>query len=177
MTPKWYFPAPVSSWHKEFPQIASMYPRGSQRPPASFWVPLRSVYESDPRSFQIIACALGLRQCENLLMSFRSGPSVFYTPLDLLHTRFTDQMFWELIFPAQDSLVGSLMSSTPHSLGRTSAIVIIFLFVSKLPSYMSLDCIAPPPLSPSYCGSSSISLLWKFFSLWVLRSFSLMIAL
>lgn len=100
-------------------------------------------------------------------MAFRSGASVFYTPLDLLHTRFTDlrsQMFWELIFPAQDSLVGSLMlSRTPHSLGRTSAIVIIFLFVSNLPSYMSLDCIASPPLSPSCCGSSSISLLWKIF--------------
>ena len=144
MTPKWYLPAPVSSWHKEFSQIASMYPRGVPETSCLF-LSLRSVCESNPRSFQIIAC-LGLKQCESLLMTFRSGASVFYTLLDLLHTRSTDlqsQMFWELIFPVQDSLVGSLMlSRTPHSLGRTSAIVIILLFVGNLPSYMSLDCIA-----------------------------------
>ena len=70
----------------------------------------RSAGRSDPGSFQIIPSALGTRTYEILHVSFKSRVSVSHrdssgtpqaSPIAL-----QSQMFWELIFLAQDPQVG-----------------------------------------------------------------------
>ena len=138
----------------------------SQRPPASFWVSLKSVCGSDPGSFQIIACALGLRGCENLHMPFKNRVSVFFIPLTLLYTRSTglqSQMFWGLIFPVQDPLLRSLMLGSDPSLLGEKLCNCDYPPVCGPPTQVCgswLYCISTPPphlvVVPSlylYCGN------------------------
>jgi len=105
---------------------------------------LRSASESDPGSFQITASALGLETCEILCKLLKSRVSVFYSPQSLLYASSADLqswMFWALVLLGQNppGWGAHCGAWTPHSLERTSAIVIILLFVSQLPRDVGLD--------------------------------------
>ena len=110
---------------------------------------------SDPGSFQITASALGHRACETLCVPFKSWVSISYSPVGLPKvnpTGFQSQMLWGFTCLVQDSWAGQKSQCGPqtsHSFGRTSAVVIIHLFVDHLPGdNMGLDCIPTPPLLP-----------------------------
>lgn len=73
-------------------------PSALQKPPRSGG--------SEPGSFQITASALGPAACEILCDPFKSGFSISYSPWASPNVSPTDlqsQIFWDLIFPEQDS--------------------------------------------------------------------------
>ena len=72
-------------------------------------------------------------------------------------------MFWRFIFLVQEPWAGEPVcgACTPHTLGRTSAVVTIFSFVGHL---WVLTILSLRPSYLSYCGSFFISLVWKTFS-------------
>ena len=135
-------------------------------PPASVGGSPRSASGSLPSFFQITASALVLGSCEILCTPFKSGVSVSYRPLAVLYaspTSLQSQMFWRFIFLVQEPWAGEPVcgACTPHTLGRTSAVVTIFSFVGHL---WVLTILSLRPSYLSYCGSFFISLVWKTFS-------------
>ena len=144
-------------------------PQGElQLPPASLGDSPKSAGRSDPSSFQIAASTLGPVVCEILCVPFKSGfsfpqPSVFPkskpclpSKLNILGAHLPD------IRPRAQS--GALIL---HSLGRTSAIVIILPSMGHPPGYMmSLDYTTPLPHLP-------ISLWFFLYIFSCIRSFLL----
>ena len=97
-----------------------LWPQGEpQLPPASLGGSPRSVGKSDPGSFWITACALGLRACEILCASFKSGVSISHSPLALLKVRpaaFKAKCSGGLSCWCRTPGLGSPMWSSDHSL-------------------------------------------------------------
>ena len=110
----------------------------------------RAASESDPGFFQIVASELGLTMCEILHVPCLSGVSISYRPLALLNASCTfkgrysgglsswcqDPHDWEAWYG----------SWTHHSLGRTSAIVTILLFIGYLLGSWLYHVSTPPTL-------------------------------
>ena len=83
--------------------------RESQLSPASPAGSPRSASRSDPDAFQTAASVLGLKVSEVLCVPFKSGVSVFYSPLALPNispTGFQSQIFGGLVFSVQDPQAG-----------------------------------------------------------------------
>ena len=150
---------------------------GCQLPPASPGGSPRPVSGSYPGFFQISASALGPRACEILCALFKSGVSIPHIPLDLPKVRpisFQSQMFWGLIFQVQDPFPEPPWcgAQVTHSLGRTSATLIILLFVGHTPRGMNLDYITSLffcslVVAPSLfsCRRSLLLVFWLFLSI------------
>ena len=152
-----------------------------QLPPASPGGSPRLASGSDSGSFQITASALGPGACEILCAPFKSGV-YFPQPSSSPESK--------LCWPSKPNVLGAHLpgaglpgwgaqcgAQTLCSLGRTSAIVIIFCCVGHLPGGMGLDCTTSPLLLPV-----SLWFLFYIFScrrsfLLVFRSFSLIVAL
>ena len=122
-------------------------------PPASFGGSPRSVSRSDPGSFHITAFALGPRVCKILCVPFKSEVSTSYSPLTLAKVSpasLQSQTFWGLSSQCRTPKAGESQceAQTPRSLGRTSAIFIILLFVGHLHGSMGLDCTVSLSLLP-----------------------------
>lgn len=121
---------------------------------------------SEPGSFQMTASVLGLRECELLPTSF-GRVSISYSSSGLPHlfpAGFQSPAFWELSSwcrsPSWEVRCGAWM---PHSLGRASAIVIIFLFVGSPPRGVGLDYPVSCSSYASHHGSSFISAIVENF--------------
>ena len=87
-------------------------PRGSLSCLLQWKSCLRSANGSDSGSFQMVPSSLGLRECEILCVLFKTGVSLSYIPLALLHaspTRLQCQMFGEFVFLEQYPEWGSSM--------------------------------------------------------------------
>ena len=140
----------------------------SQLPPASPGGSPRSANGSDPGSFQITASVLDLRVCWILHVHFKNEISS-YCPLGLCIKAYC---------PSKPDVLGAHLPNSgppgykvqcgaciPFSLGKTFAIVIIFLFMSCLPRGESLSCTASPLSSYlSHCGAFFIfSVVENFF--------------
>lgn len=126
------------------------------------WVPivlaspggsLRSATRSNPGPFQIAASALGPRTCEILHMSFKSGAYLPHSPLALPKlntTSLQSQTFWGLSCITESLGSGArCVAWTCHSLGRTSAIVLILIFVGSLPGVFIFSILCLHPSYPS----------------------------
>ena len=116
--------------------------------------------------------ALGLGVCEILCVPSKSGISISYSPLALLKvcpTGLQSQIFWGLIFPVHSSQGwgDQCGAQTPPSLGTTSIIVIILLFVGLPPRSMGLDCTVSSPLLPIF--------LWFFLYIFSCRQSFLLV--
>ena len=76
----------------------------------------------------------------------------------------SSQIFWGLFFPVQNYWAGEIRWKL-HSLGRTSAIVMILPFVGHLPRGLGLDCTSfSVPPTCLILVPSLFFLLWKIFS-------------
>ena len=146
-------------------------PRGHQLPPASPW----STSGFDADSLQITASVLGLALCETYCVPFKSlcfldsSGSPMHKPCCLSKPHILEPCFpgagppgWEAWCRAQ----------TPHSSGRTSAVVIILPFVGCLPGGCGSDHrVSLPSLTISLwlllcifsCGKSFL-LVFRLFS-------------
>lgn len=105
--------------------------------PASLGASARSTSEFDLGFFQVTASVLGFRVCEVLCAPFKSGVCVSYSPLTVLYLSpvpFKATCFEGVIFQLRTA-----------RLGRTSAIVIVFLFVGCLPGSGGLDYTVSAP--------------------------------
>ena len=110
---------------------------------------------------------LGLRVCEVLCAPFKSGVCVSYSPLTVLYLSpvpFKATCFEGVIFQHRTA-----------RLGRTSAIVIVFLFVGCLPGSVGLGYTVSA--SPTHDGSFFISLVEQIFFCLSPGLFSLIVAL
>lgn len=82
--------------------------------------------------------------CEPLRVELLS-----YNPLTLPKTSgLQSQMFWELVFPLQDSELGDPMWGSKPSFEKTSAVGITLLFVDCLAGDVDLDYTSSLPLLP-----------------------------
>ena len=122
----------------------------SPLPPAGPGGCPRAASESDPGFVQIVVSELGLKVCEILRVPCLSGVSISYRPLTLLNASCTfkarcpgglsswcpDPHSWEAWYG----------SWTLHSLGRSSAIVTILLFVGHLLGSWWYHVSTPPTL-------------------------------
>ena len=129
-----------------------------QFPPVSLGGSPRSAHGSDPGSFQISVTVLGPGVCENCVYPLRME-SLFPTALWVSCTQ-VPLAFKDRHSRASSSHAGPLNwgahcgAQTPHSSGRTSAIVIILPCVVHPPGDVGLDCTAAPHLISG--------LLWLF---------------
>lgn len=142
MFPKWYLPAPVSLWCKEFPKMAATsicVPKGSP----SCFLPLQEALQDQQVSltwalffsfFQITAFVLCAGECEIMCMPFKSGVCISHSPLHLLKVSPAGPSkpnVLGLIFLVWDSWAEEppevLRPLAPW--GRTSAIVTILPFI------------------------------------------------
>ena len=131
-----------------------LYPQGElQLPPASPGASPRSAGRSDPEFFQTTVSALGPTVREIVCAPFKSGVSISHSPLD--HVKVSpsglqSHTFWGLHFllsyPSWGAQYGT---QTPCSLGRTSAVVIMFSFVDHSPRGMGLECTITLPTPPA----------------------------
>ena len=138
-------------------------PQGEfQLPPASLGGSLRSASGSDPlKSLLLPWVSEYVRFCECPLRV----ESISYIPLALPKASpagLQSQMFWGLVFLMQDPLAWGVWRGawTPCFLGKTSAIIIILLFVGCPPRGMGLDYTPISTSLPllSHCGSFLIFL-------------------
>lgn len=106
--------------------------------PASLGASVRSTSEFDLGFFKVTASVLGIGVCEVLCTPFKSRVCVSYSPLTVLYlspVHFKATCFEGVIFQHRTA-----------RLGRTSAIVIVFLFVGCLPGSVGLDyTVSAPP--------------------------------
>ena len=150
-----------------------------QLPPGSLWDSPKSVSGSDPFSFQFTASVPGHRACEVFKALWKQTHS--YSPSALPYASVTD--FQNKMSGSHFSMTGSMdwgalwRTWAPCSLERTSAIVIILLYVSCLPGCVSFDYTESLSLLPfslwfllhiSACGKSFLTI----FRLWYIHSFS-----
>ena len=118
---------------QKWPPPVSHYPRASQLPPVSLGGSPRALSESDSGAFQTTASALGLGVCEIFCTPFKSGVSVFYSPLAL--PNICPAGFQSLTSGASFSLcripgLGALcVAWTPCPSWRTSVAMISLMFV------------------------------------------------
>ena len=147
-----------------------------QLPSASPGDSPRSAGGSDPGFFQIIAFSLGPRACEILCTPFRIGVSISHRPLVLPKVSaasLQSQTFVELVLLMQDPWAGEWCgASTSCSLRRTSASVVIFLFVGHPPRGMGVDYITSPPLLPVLLWFLLYIFSWRRSFLLVFQTFS-----
>ena len=154
----------------------------SQLPPASLvGGVLQNHNGSDIGPLLITASALVPRECEILCVSFESGVFIFLrlTTLPKVNsTGLQSQKFWRFIFPPQDPQVGGAQcwDWIPHSLEKTSTVVIILPFVEHQPEDMQLNYTMSLPLLPILWVPCYIFIYRRSFLL-VFRTFLIIVAL
>ena len=96
---------------------------------------------SDTGSVQITASTWDLRVCETLCALFKNGVCFLWPSGSPKRAGLQSKHPWGLISPVQDPQVGEpdVGCGPLYSLGRTSAIVIILLFVGYLAQGVGLD--------------------------------------
>ena len=115
--------------------------------------------------FQITASALGLGACEILHVPFKREVCFLHpsaSPICKPHWTSKPDVLGALAAPL--GWGARCMAWTPHSLGRTSAIVIIFPFVCHLLEVCVLTVLRLCPFCTSCWGYFFISLVWEIFS-------------
>ena len=162
-------PESVSSWQNKLPKMAvtSIYvPRVSSSCLLSLWEALQGQQirlTQAPFKLLLLPWVLEcMRYCVHLLR----GESLSPTPLSFPESK----PQW----PSKPNLLGAhlpdagppgwgaqCVAQTLCSLGRTSAIVIILLFMG-CPRGTGLDCTTFPPLLPFCCGYVFISLVAEY---------------
>ena len=125
----------------------SLFPGGSQFPPAPSGGSPRPAGGSDPVSFQMTAGALGLRVWEILCVPFKNEVSVSYRPPVLPYTSPAGLYSGGSSSWRRTPRLGNLMWSLDNSfLGEDSEIEIFLLFVGRLPRSVGSHSTASPPL-------------------------------
>ena len=93
-----------------------------------------------PDPFQNAVSSLGHRACEVLCVPFSSEVYISHRPLDFLKVRLQSEILWAFIFPVGPMGCAAWCGAQiTQFLGRTSAIIIILLFVHHPPINTGLD--------------------------------------